>query len=245
MAIFLLLAGFLLVTNLFHAGMRYNRRADARQTAARLAQNKLEEIVAWARGRSGAAYNYDDWSPWQGAGGAFPDAPGYQFDVTVSDLVTPNPCSAFDPAVLAASKKNVDLKLVRVRAWSSGPPVELSTLVAEPVRDLHPVSPLRITPVSLSDPLLKNQPATFAVSAYDDNDQVIADATFQWYIAPGTGNGQLTQTADGTRATLTNVINHPFGPPTYTGGSCLLRVRLRYAGRDVVSDAPAVNLEGP
>ncbi|MEW6284106.1 MAG: hypothetical protein AB1758_36165, partial [Candidatus Eremiobacterota bacterium] len=78
-AIFLLSAAFLLVTNLFHAGMRYHRQADDRLTATRLAQNKLEEIAGWARGRTGTSYNFFDWTPYAGASGTFPDAPGYRF----------------------------------------------------------------------------------------------------------------------------------------------------------------------
>ncbi|MEW6281692.1 MAG: hypothetical protein AB1758_23995, partial [Candidatus Eremiobacterota bacterium] len=139
----------------------------------------------------------------------------------------------------------VQARLVRVRVLSSGRPVELSTLIGEPVRTLHPTAPLRVVPVTAPNPVPRDQTAVFEAHAFDDNDQEIQDVTFRWYVAPGNGNGTLSQSPDGTQATFTNVVVLPLRPPAYTGGSCFLAVRMRYGGMDVTSQSSSLTLEGP
>ncbi|MEW6278648.1 MAG: hypothetical protein AB1758_08515 [Candidatus Eremiobacterota bacterium] len=243
-SIFLFSAALLISCNLFHAAMQYNRRADERQLAVRLAQNKLEEIVAWARGRSGSSYNYDDWSTYAGVTGTFPEAPqlNYRIEVEISPLA--DPCSSFQSVALPDRQRSIEARRVHVRVWQSGPAIELTTLVRPPIRDLAPT--LTVQPVGgLPDPLPKDAPATFSVQAFDTGGVPVNGITYQWYLSPATGSGTLSQTWSGDQATLTNVVPVPLRPPIYTGGTCQLKVRARYGGRDYWGASGPINLEGP
>lgn len=243
-AIFLLCSALLVSCNLFHAGMQYNRRADERILTARLAQNKLEEIVGWARGRVGTTYNYADWSLYDGATGTFPEAPRVHYAVTVEDVRLADPCSSFQAVAAADRQHSVGVKRVHVRAWQSGPALELSTLVRPPVREMS--GALQVAAVgSPASPLPKDDTASFSVTALDVGGNQVPDLTYQWYVISGTGSGTLAQTWDGSQGDLVNVIQVPLHPPVYTGGSCSLRVRARYAGLELWGDSPDVPLVGP
>jgi len=140
-AIFLLLAGFTVVAQLFLRGMRYSTSITVRQQAVAIAERRLEDIRAWSRAHHHPAGTLPmtDWGPF--ATTPVQDAFDSQYEVS-TEFSQPeffSPCSRFegvypnptDRFQLTSQRTQVT---VTVR-WGGGS-VRLTTFVAAPTGQL-------------------------------------------------------------------------------------------------------------
>lgn len=127
-AIFILIAGFLVMGAMFHVALQHTARMEARQLAVVLAEKKLEEIKGWSAATHRSTQPFSNWSGLAAAiPSTDPDYPGYTIAVTAVDpgagaAVLFSPCSQFeagrtDPRLFTTAS----VRPVRVVVtWSAG-----------------------------------------------------------------------------------------------------------------------------
>ena len=95
-------------------------------------------------------------------------------------------------------------------------------------REVRPIVVTVVTPVSV---LGRDASVDLQAQGFDAAGQLIPDLMFEWSVRPGPGNGTLSWNRDGSRATLTNVLTRPLGPPLYTGHQVQVEARAIYCGQ--------------
>jgi Tfp pilus assembly protein PilV len=250
-SIFLIIASFLIVATLFHTGLRYVHRIEARNLAVVLAERRIEEMRAHARNRSGTQYGFADFSSFTAAA-TDPDFPGYQVSATVNDLTVFSPSEGYEPTAQTRPMPR-SMKQVKVTVtWDQGTSnLSLLTLIGDPAASATPtrrfrnLNPIVVTPTAPPIPPLvaHDQDVPFSVVAYDQFDQPIEDLYFQWYIQPGDGNATTFQSVDGRSATMRNVINIPAQPPAYSGGQVVVVARAVFRGQEAFGYSPPIALQ--
>ncbi len=240
-SIFLIIASFLIVATLFHTGLRYVHRIEARNLAVLLAERRIEEMRTHARNRAGTQYGFADFSAFTAGAATDPDFPGYQVSAAVSDLTVFSPSEGYEPTsvtrTLSRSMKQAKVTVTWDQGTSS---LSLITLIGEPAASANPTrrfrnnNPIVVTPTAPPIPALvtRDQDVPFRVVAYDQFDQPIEDLFFQWYIQPGNGNATTFQSTDGQTATMRNVVNIPAQPPAYSGGQVVVVARAVFRGQE-------------
>lgn len=245
--IFLIIAAFLLVATLFHTGLQYVHKIEARNLAVMLAERRIEEMRAHAQTDLGTGYGYSDFGALLGPS-RDADFPDYEVEAGVSDVTLASPSSTYQataPRPMTNSMKKIK---VTVR-WSGGTLSLLSYIgdpsaTARPSRHFRNVNPIVVTPTSPPIPALvpRNDTVPFSARAFDQNDRPIDDLFFQWYIKPGDANASTSQTPDGRSGSLTNVINIPSQPPLYSGGQVVVVCRAVYRGQEAFGYSPSIGL---
>ncbi|MEW6281114.1 MAG: hypothetical protein AB1758_21040 [Candidatus Eremiobacterota bacterium] len=251
--IFVMIAAFLVLTTLFHSGLRYVHRIEARNLAVMLAERKMEELRLHAQTLQGGRYGYFDFSPVTGAS-ADPEYPDFVVDAQEADQPLFSPSST-DEVPLAGQERLLasSAKLVRVTVrWDQGASrISLYSFIGEPAATAFPgrrfrnSNPIVVTPTNPPIPAVlgRDQPVSFTATGYDQNDQAIADLFFDWYIEPGLFNATVSQSRDGRTGTLTNVITIPGQLPAYSGGQVVVVARAVYRGQEAFGYSAPVTLQ--
>lgn len=241
--LFLLVCAVLAVIVLVHSGLRHTARTQRLELATQIAERKLEEMRAWAASRQGAGYGFDDWSSHTGPARPDPVDPRFQVQVNVRPWTLAANSSAIESLYPAAEQIRLSRSALEVRVTVDR--VSLTALIGEPDRGVR-ASPIELTPEVAPPPMLpRDASLTWRAEAYDADNRPLRDVTFQWYVRPGTGNGNLQQTRDGRTCVFTNRLDREVGPPIYTGGQVVLEARARYFGRELLGQSISFALQGP
>lgn len=146
-AVFLLTAGFAVVTQLFHRALRYSTIITTRQQAVAIANRRLEDIRAWSRANHHPAGTLamTEWGPFA----ATPVQDPYDGLFTIATEFTQpefySPCSRFEGVVGAAGERlrftSQRTQVTVTVSWSGGS-VQLTTLVTSPTGSLSWRGPL-------------------------------------------------------------------------------------------------------
>ncbi len=141
-AIFLLVAGFSIVAQLFHRAMRYSTRITVRQQAVAIANRRLEDIRAWSRAHHlpGGTLPMTDWGPWTASPVQDSYDPSYEISTEFSRPPFYNPCTRFE-LVNPLAPDRVDLTAYRTQVtvtvgWGGSESVRLTTFICVPTGSL-------------------------------------------------------------------------------------------------------------
>jgi hypothetical protein len=158
-ACFVLTFAMLVSTALFHTALQHSVRIDRKQQAARIAEQRVEELRSWSRANHGTNGELDFWEGWGSFAGTeeSPDNPGYQVDTAIdTDHELFSPASEFEEVNFAALEdENIPdpdpdappppkrtladsaVLATIVVSWGSSPAERIvtRTLFADPVRD--------------------------------------------------------------------------------------------------------------
>ncbi len=238
-AMFLLLAGFLIVFRLFQVSLQYNNLAQKRLTASRLAAKTMEEIRAWARDPDNYDKNWDSTYP----GTPYKDLDEASYTITVrqKNHEVLSPCTSLEQRWVASTKERRLQRSFRrvtvIVAWSDQPSdkISITSLVGDPPRELAS------DPISVnfaSDALAAGASKTFTAALQDKDNNEIPDVCFEWYVVPARlgsllgGNGIIDHDLPGTKRTgrsvvFRNAYPHP-GEWISIAGNVRMRVVSRY-----------------
>ncbi|MEW6283748.1 MAG: hypothetical protein AB1758_34370 [Candidatus Eremiobacterota bacterium] len=251
LASFILLAGFLVLFNLFHAALRYGTWVEHQSLATLVAEKTLDELRAWSQDSSGGGFNYDgSWSTYDGVTFTDPDYPEFQVTVQVQPGTRPLdvPSSTLE-APHAPDLRRMPSAVIPVEVevrWDPLDPtrnVRLVSYIGEPPRRFRATNPLVVTPVGgVPNPVPRDAPVGFQVRAFDAQDRELENTMFTWAVVPvGTGptgvpgNGTLVPgTRNGRSVTFQNRYQNPSGAWIHTGGECVVRVQAR-CGPDLLT----------
>ncbi len=226
LAIGLLLAVLLAVTQLLSSSLMIARGADRCSRACLLAENVLADLRSWAQQPA----NFEgDWGAWDGRTVSDPDFPGLQARVTVEQDGRPlfAPCSTVEaqeaePIVLSRTVIPVQVEV----PWDPVRSVRLVTYIDEPAR--NPAT-IEITRSGAADPMAPRQTTTLTARMLDGSGRPIPDATFDWSALPITGNGSfVSRPRDGKSIDYKHEFIPALGPPQLVPGTVELEVRGRY-----------------
>lgn len=248
MASFLLLSCFLVVIALFHSGLRYDSRIESKQIAAMLAERQLERLRLWSETPTPGGSNYDqlltvyanDHTPAS-------DFAGFELETrsTAQELFAP--CSQFEVGMTTTARK-LTQSACRVQVtvnWDSGrSSISVSSLISAPVVGLDSPDPVTVLiQPGASLPLDHLATAEFKATTKDAFGRDIPDLLYRWSVVSVDGNGTLTQTRDGSKATLENVVRLGNGDQYFTGGSLFVQAEVRYHGQTVTGKSSPIELK--
>ncbi|MEW6282179.1 MAG: hypothetical protein AB1758_26470 [Candidatus Eremiobacterota bacterium] len=238
LASFLLIAGFALMTSLFHAAMRYSVRIDSLQLAVLLAEKRMEEIRAWSWQVHSAGTAFSNWSAVP-ANPTDPDFPGYTLAVATTPHTLYSPCSEFEslyPGDQRAFDETARLVTVTVR-WG-GRQHALTSLVAAPSENLDRVE---VTPGN-NQSVARDGVLPLSAVGRTPSGQAIPDLKFVWYIdQAGVGSLVDPRRRDGTATTFQHrvVLDGVVG---YGTGTCQIKALARMGPRTVVGASGTLTL---
>lgn len=233
LACFLLVFTFFLVSRLFHGGFQLARQVDARMTAVRLAEKRMDIIRRWAK-------TTKDWSGPPSSVTSLSDAsfPGYRVDVTLRDMTVLSPCRELEQAYDIANRRNLPTVAKQALIKISKPGTKdftLSALVTKGEADWGDTADLRISP-STATITGSAQEVEFRVNAYDEDGDEDRDVLFHWEVEPNfsTGNPSTAEvrlkTRDGRRVIMRNRVRRRSGLWIAQNGACVLVAYARYRG---------------
>lgn len=246
-ALFLLVLGFFVLVALFHLSLRYTALTEKQVLAATLAQNKLQEIRAWARTPSNFANN---WSTYDNVTTTDPES---NFRITTRSAVEPlfSACSQTesvqppgDQKRLASSARKLEIKV----QWDPPSPANqltVTTLVGEPLRQINTVN-VRID-VPGPDPLPQNQSVILSAHAMDAGNSEIPDVQFRFYPEPSlpiAATGTIENDRNGRVAVFTHKVRRQDATWDFgQAGQCRVRARAVYGGTERWGFSPVINLQ--
>ena len=238
---FIVVAALLTMAQLFHTSLSHGTRVEERQIGSLLAQEKLEEIRAWAADPD----NYEgSWGIYDNKTFVVPAYPAFTVRTTLVDEVLASPSSLLEDNHPLAERRLMAsaCKDVTVECWWGTQATERTTLVsrvARPARTFRNVNPIVITGAA-PVPLPQDDTASFTVQGFDVNDNEIENLTFSWSVLPDSGNGSVVnESRDGRSASIGNWLYAIDGVTrTYAPGKCELRVEARYEGRVEIESVP-------
>lgn len=161
--------------------------------------------------------------------------PSFQVETAVDTAVVGYPCTGLQTLPYNDSYRRA---VVRVTA-PSGRQLELTSLIGCPVTT---VDRLEVTRTSGTDPLARDGQADYVADLIDSTGSSIPDVQFRFYVAFGTGNGNLVEQPDGRTVQFFNHIINPFGANLYTGGSVGMIGRSFYGGQEYRGVSSLLNL---
>lgn len=251
-ATFLLTGSFLVLINLFHAGLRHGNRIEKQQFAAIIASEYMEKLRLWAQLRQSAGFQYENLREvYDGHSEAWPLAPTYQVSTRVSPATLFSPCSQFEESMPAlhpsthfpAGPRKVHpeseaVMLVQVAVnWSGGnQPVSLASYVGRPIappenQDSVVIQAQASTPYLPGSGTLvaQGQGLNLTATAFDADHRPIPNVFFDWVLIPIEGEATLLQNRDGSVANVTHRVAGP-GPARFRGGSLKVVAEARVHG---------------
>lgn len=241
-AIFIIVMALLFVTRLMHQALQRGTAVERRLTATLCAQDKMEEIRAWA---ADPANFHSDWASYDGVTSTHPDYAGYQIRSSLSDQPLSTPSRLLEEVYPATQQRILEeaCKGVTVECWwSDGEKdrIELNTLVGAPPDSFRMPDSIEVSPSNQT--LARDSSATFSAKAFDSAGREIKGLTFSWFIVPKSGAGTLVgQSRDGRTAEIGHWLyaldgsSHTFAP-----GLCDFAVRARFNGVEAVGSAEVV-----
>lgn len=222
-ASFLLIAGFLLMSTLFHSALQYGARVDSLQTAVLLAEKRMEEIRAWSFATHGAGgTSFTNWSGVPSAG-TDPDYPGYAITVGSNAHTLDSPCSEFE-SLYGGNERSFTrtCRLVTVTVAWGARQHQLTSLVTAPATPLNSIT---VSP-SVAQGVARDSSINLTATGNGPSG-VVDDLKFQWYIADGgTGTFIPPFRRDGTQTTFQNRVELD-GVVGYGTGTCRAIARAR------------------
>lgn len=241
LAVFLLAAQILLLSGLLSQFNRSQREVRQRNQAALLAEQKLDEIRAWARLGSNFA---GTWSAYQGQ---LSEADGFKLEVRVN----PAGQSLYSPCLGLEVPHGTRAKILRrstipVRvsvSWGGRDSLVVNTLIGEPA---HPGPyTLSCTPDPVfAQPVPANGPFGFAVELKDGVGQPIGDVMFSWRVKPLTGNASLVDGPDRSqRQVRARHAYLRYGTEVQISGQVQLEGRTVYHGQLLIVPSDQVVLQ--
>lgn len=216
MGIFLLVTAMIMTATLYHSALQATVRSEAQALAVNVAEKHLARLRTWARTRSGAGYNFDDWTSVNGVTAPDPDYPEFTVRTDVEPYQMASPCTRLDSDYAETRRMDNSAMKVRVRvSWGANRRHDLISVVADPPREWHPTSPLRLTQVGApADPLGRTQLSRLSVEGFDSDDRPVRDAFYSWYVTPHDGNGRVNyQSRDGKEGEFQHEVQIEVAPP--------------------------------
>ncbi|MBI3925648.1 MAG: hypothetical protein HY319_08920 [Armatimonadetes bacterium] len=239
LASFLLVAGFLIVARLFHAGLSYTARIENRVVALHLAETRMAQIKHWAR-------THNDWTGFPD--GADPEYPGFDIGVALSEAPLMSPSTELEGAypgdqrTMSSSARWCDVQV----AWDGGQSrLRLVSLIGDRFRGWKASGPL-VVEGAIPSPVTSTAQVTLTATGYDSSAQAIDDLFFRWYVEPegaGSAKGTITPDRDGRSAVFENKIQLPDGTWQASTGQCRVRVRAVYKGEERWGETSVINLQ--
>lgn len=260
-AMFVLLAGFVVVVRLFHTGVRYQTLVDDQGIAVMLAERQLERVRGWSRKVHASPGSVQPFSNWTGCPGATayvdPDFPGHSIDVQHAVQTLFSPCSLFETIQPAGQQRRVmeSVRRVTVRVTWGGREHLLVSLVALPTGrpELDPVS--ADVDIAGSNALSPGERRVVTPSATNSDGRDLPDLFYNYSVQPvvgnqGGGNGAVGGPRDGRTAVVRNCIYDvtpaSSGGPLITGygaGRCVVKAIGRYRGRSIQGVSDEIQME--
>lgn len=256
-AVFVLLAGFVVMTRLFHTGLRYQTIVDNQGIAVMLAERQMERIRGWSRRVHkcpGGAQAFTNWSgcPGDGAPSSDPDFPGHIVEVEHEAHRLPTPCSLFEALYAASQQRVLEHSVRRVKItvrWGSQRHV-LVSLVSMPtgIPDTTTLT-LGAGPTTLPP----DGQRTLVMDTRNADGRPLLDLTYRYAIVASNGNeGGGFGTTGGPRDGRTGVIRnciYGLNPSTgdveitgYGAGKCRVVGIGRYRGIEVRGESAEIEM---
>lgn len=263
LAIFLLLIGLLVLSNLFHSSLGYLPRIENQQLAALVAEEHLERMREWSETTSGSVYNYDNPGlalTYNGQSGPAPDHPHMTVSTNVTNLELYSPCSSFEmgftPALPWNPRRSLTswASLVQVGvSWDNGNrQLKVNSIVARPALSFRSGLNKIVVSVAGATTLHEGESSNFTAVGYDSNNNPIPGLFFQWDISSVNATGKLQQSRDGSVANLTNRIFVPpntaaqippySGNPSFSDGELYVRATARYHGEEFSANSTLIRM---
>lgn len=261
-AIFVLLAGFSIMTRLFHTGIRYQTLVDNQGIAVMLAERQMERVRGWSRQVHqcpGSSLAFSNWTGYPGET-AFedPDYPGYEIQAEANPHTVFSPCSLFETIQPAGNRRSLDDSVRRVLVsvrWGTLRHL-LVSLVALPIDQSAGLATVSID-VNLSGgtTLGQGERRNLQTTATDSDGRSIPDLFYNYSVRPtlganGGGNGVLGGPRHGREAVVRNAIYdvtpESSGGPLVTGygaGECRVRAVARYRGWPIFGESDVLQMQ--
>jgi hypothetical protein len=254
MAIFVLLSGVVVMTRLFHTGLRYQSLVENQSIASMLAERQMERIRGWSRNYH-LAQPFTDWTLCPGLGAPFtdPDFPNFQITVAAVAHSIYSPCSLFETLEDPSDRRQISASVQRVSVqvqWGNGLRHDVVSLVAMPTGEPAATNPVTVTVGGSSTiPLGAVRPVT--VTAINSYGNPIPDLFYNYAVRPGPGDtgggfGSVDSKRDGRSCVLRHCIYDGDATPNITGygvGICTLNALANYRGRMIQGSSAALEMQ--
>lgn len=240
-ASFLLVAAFLLVSRLFHAGLQYTSRVEKRALAAHLADKRMQEIRSWSK-------RHESWN-------GIPDGPdpqhsGYDIQVSLENLELSSPSRQLEEAhpdddvrVMTSAARRVTVEVT----WDSER-LRITSLLADRFRGWRGADPIVVSG-AIPPQVGPTTSVEFSARGYDAAGRPIEDLFFSWYVEPrqfpDAALGSIDAARDGRTAVFRNQIQLVNGALASRNGMCRVAVRAVYGGRERWGYSPDMQLVSP
>ena len=244
LAVFLLAAQILLLAGLLAQFNRTQRDTRQRSRAALLAEQKMDEIRAWARQPGNFA---GDWSVYQGQVTQPPEDPGFRLEVRVNSAGQPlySPCLGLEsPYDTKAKLLHRSCVPVRVSvSWAGREPLVLNSLIGEPVRP-KPYTLTFAPDPPFTQPVPTNGPFGYKAQLQDGLGLPIEDVMFSWRVKPLTGNASLVESPNrNQRQVRAQHAYLRYGTVVQVSGLVRLECRALYHGQLILLPSDPVQLQ--
>lgn len=215
MGIFLLVTAMIMTATLYHSALNATVRSEAQALAVNVAEKHLARLRTWSRTRTATGYNFDDWASVNGASAPDADYPEFTVQTDVEPYLMASPCTRLDSPFAEARRMDNSAMKVRVRVSWDNRRYDLISVIADPPREWHPTSPLRLTQVGTpSDPLTQGGVSRLNVVGFDSDDQPVRDLFYSWFVVPHDGNGRISyQSRDGKTGEFQHEVQIEMAPP--------------------------------
>ncbi|MFN8608220.1 MAG: hypothetical protein U0931_11860 [Vulcanimicrobiota bacterium] len=236
-ALFLLTGVVLVIVTLLHTMLRYGQRVELQSLAALAADQRIEQIRAWSRRKTGVTYNFENLiTTYDGSVTSDPQFPDLQLTTEARWQPLDSPGSALEQPYADKRRLNTSAVLLRVRAsWQSrtlARNLVVTSLIAAPA--VRPKPTLTITQVNGGSPIAALNQAVFRAQAEDVDSRPLPDLSYHWNILPETGNASVfLQRRDTSEARVVNQVRRPDGTFAPASGSCQLQARASYRGQEL------------
>jgi len=248
-AIFVLLSGVVVLTRLFHTGLRYQTLVENQATAVMLGERQLERVRGWSR-EVHKTQDFVDWSgcPWLGGPTPDPDYPGFTLTTLAVAHRLYSPCELFESLYPASRQRRISSSVRKVTVsvgWGNNLKLDLVSLVAMPTGEPGSVTLNIVGPTTMP----KDDRRPFTVSAENSNGTPIRDLFFEYIVQPengdtGGGFGAFESPRDGRSCVLRNCV-YGADRATITGygvGQCKLQAIARYRGKLMQGSSDALDM---
>ncbi|MBS2040332.1 hypothetical protein JST97_35420 [bacterium] len=240
LAVFLLAAQILLFAGMLARSRQTQRLSQQRHRAVTLAEQKFDEIRAWAALPSNFS---SDWSAYQGQ--ISRPEPGFEVRVACNPAGQPvySPCLGLE-SQYGSNAKQLRTSLVPVRvqvSWGSASLV-LNSLVGEPWHPGPYAIQLQPAPI-FTQPVQPDQDFGYTATVTDGQGKPLSDLQMRWFVKPLTGNASIVE--GGPRSQQQVKARHLFrryGVPVHISGTVQLECTAQYHGQPLRQQTESIQL---